>query len=257
MVYSSYTVSNILVFVCTFLTGYALTASAMLVNDVVDLEVDKVNKPWKPLPSGKASPKVAAVLAIALFTVGVFCNLLVSTSALLVALIYGAVGVCYSYLRRHWWSSKLVAFSTTGPVCYGYAVAGFPRGVELFTALFAVAIFLVTLGREVLKSIQDYRGDLLKGYRTVATVYGLNTAYRVMLVLGLLGALTGLSTLLLQGLSLLYKVLITLASVIYTLSIVNVYVKRGDANLLEKHRKRTLHAMTIGVAAFWFSKIPL
>ncbi|MEM4913418.1 MAG: geranylgeranylglycerol-phosphate geranylgeranyltransferase [Desulfurococcaceae archaeon] len=256
MVYSNYSVTSTPLLLCAFTTGYFLTASAMLINDVVDLEVDRVNKPWKPLPSGKASPRTALALAVLLFIAGVLCNLAVSIWTLLVALTYGSIGVLYSYLRKHWWSSKLVAFSTTGPVIYGYTVAGFPTDTRVFTVIFALSIFLVTLGREVLKSIQDYRGDLVKGYKTIATVYGLNTAYRAMLLVGVLGALLALSTTALQVVSTPYKALISLAAVVYVSSIARAYINR-ETTQLEKQRKRTLHAMVIGTVAFWLSKLPL
>lgn len=256
LVYGCYSVDDPFLITCAFITGFTLTGAAMLVNDIVDLEVDRVNKPWKPLPSGKASPKVALRLAVILFTTGVICNLLASPQLVIVAAVYGVIGIGYSFLRRHWWSSILVAISTTGPIVYGYVAMNTPTSDKFFTSMFITTIFLVTLGREILKSIQDYKGDLEKGYKTIATVHGLNTAKKAMLAVGLGGVTIGLSTALIPGVSTAYKAVITLAATIYTHSIVKSYHKTKPEDL-EKYRKKTLQAMTMGTLAFWLSKIPI
>lgn len=255
LAYGGYTVSNPLLVTCAFITGFTLTGAAMLVNDVVDIDVDRINKPWKPLPSGMASPKVAIQIALALLTTGIACNLLVSPRLVLVATVYGALGVGYSFSRKYWWSSAIVAASTTGPVVYGYVAANTPTGNELFTSTFVTAVFLVTLGREFLKSIQDYRGDLEKGYRTIATVHGLNTARKAMLATGLGGAAIGYLTTLIPGVSTAYRAIMALAATFYTYSILKSY-QRTKPEDLEKYRKRTLQAMTMGTLAFWLSKLP-
>lgn len=255
LVYSGYELKLVLL-ACAFVTGFSLTAAVMLVNDVVDSAVDLVNKPWKPIPSGRASPRVALVLAAVFFALGVLCNLAASLLLLLVAAVYGAVGVLYNYMRKKWWSSNLVALSTTGPVVYGYAACGFPESSALFTALFAITMYTVTLGREVLKSIQDYRGDLEAGYSTVATKYGLSKAYTAMLAIGLAGSALGLLTATLGSVSTAYRILILLAAAVYAYSIVVAY-KLRDTRVLEASRKRTLLAMAIGVAAFWTSALKI
>ncbi|MGC8983006.1 MAG: UbiA family prenyltransferase [Desulfurococcaceae archaeon] len=253
LAYTGYSPRSLLLPTCAFATGFLLTASSMLVNDVVDVEVDRVNKPWKPLPSGKASPRAALALAAAFFLAGVLSGLPAGWPAVLVALAYGLLGVSYSYARKHWLSSTMVAASTTGPVVYGYVVAGLPAGLEAFTIVFAATMFLVTLGREYLKSVQDYEGDLKQGYKTIATVFGVEAAYKAMLAVGAGGAALGLSTLLLPGLSHAYKALIVLAAAAYLLSITRAYKER-TSRALEKSRRATLAAMAIGMAAFWLSR---
>lgn len=45
-----------------FMWGFFLSGSAMILNDFFDIEVDKVNAPNRPLPSGLISPSTAIVL---------------------------------------------------------------------------------------------------------------------------------------------------------------------------------------------------
>ncbi|MCW3981515.1 MAG: UbiA family prenyltransferase, partial [Candidatus Bathyarchaeota archaeon] len=53
-----------------FLTGFFLTASAMAINDFYDREIDAINEPRRPIPSGAVSPNEALVLALALAFAG-------------------------------------------------------------------------------------------------------------------------------------------------------------------------------------------
>ena len=42
-----------------FVTGFAICAFSMVANDYYDIEVDRVNQPTRPLPSGAVSMREA------------------------------------------------------------------------------------------------------------------------------------------------------------------------------------------------------
>lgn len=244
------------VLIVAFTTGFALTACSMIINDVVDIEVDRVNKPWKPLPRGAAKPRTAKILALVLGVLGVLVNLAAQNQLLLAtALVYCAIGVLYSYLRRHWWSHTLVAASTTGPVVYGYIAANHPPSKLELAVLFTLVVYAATMGREILKSVQDYRGDSERGYATIATKYGVNTALKAMITTGLATSLLALATIVILEASTAYKALIIITVVLYSHSLLRAYTKPTPREL-ERARRRTLVAMTTGLLALWLSSLP-
>ena len=49
-----------------FLTGFLLTAASMVMNDYFDRDIDAVNEPSRPIPSGTIRPKHALVFASAM-----------------------------------------------------------------------------------------------------------------------------------------------------------------------------------------------
>lgn len=51
-------------------SGVASYAAGMILNDVFDLEVDRAERPGRPLPSGRASRRLAAVLGAILLVAG-------------------------------------------------------------------------------------------------------------------------------------------------------------------------------------------
>jgi geranylgeranylglycerol-phosphate geranylgeranyltransferase len=255
LAYTGYSASAASLLVA-FVTGFALTGAAMAVNDVADLEVDRVNKPWKPLPRGAVHPSRALQLGVALLVVGVIANTALGAARTLVAALYALIGVSYSYLRRHAWSHLLVAASTTGPVLYGYVSAGAPLSDLPFTVAFSATVLAATLGREFLKSIQDLEGDRRRGYRTLATVYGVGAASRAMLAC-CAGSAAGAAVTALMSTSALYKALIALAATLYAVSVYRAYKHVESREVLERERRNTLKAMFIGMTAFWLSKAPL
>ena len=253
LVYSEYRVDAALLAIA-FTTGFTVTGASMIVNDIVDLQVDRVNKPWKPLPRGEADVGKSWLLASILVATALLANTFLGLKPLAVTVFYTAIGLSYSFLRGESWSHLLVAASTTGPIIYGYVAAGNPRGDIYFTLTFTAVIFTVNLGREFMKAIQDYRGDLEHGYKTIATTLGVEKASQVMLATGLTGSIMGALTIIMEN-SIIYKALITTAALIYAYNIYQAYLNRDNKETLDKPRKNTLIAMYTGIIAFWLSKI--
>ncbi len=234
-----------------FVTGFTITAASMLINDVVDMDVDRVNKPWKPLPSGRASPRIATVLSLLLAALGVLVNLFINVYAAATALVYALMGLGYSFLRRHWWSQLVVAASTTGPIVYGYTASPRHPGDILVVAGLSTTIFIVTLGREVLKAVQDIQGDSRQGYRTIPIVYGLEAARRLILLAGVTGPLAGVATGFIGGSGTTYKALISVAGILYFYTMTKAYRSISNRRVLEEARRETLGEMMLGLVAFW------
>ena len=67
-----------------FIGGWALSASAMIFNDYFDIEVDKINEPDRPIPSGKITPKQALTFAIICVVIGLLAGIGLDTYEYLV-----------------------------------------------------------------------------------------------------------------------------------------------------------------------------
>src|SRR6056297_4200837 len=53
-----------------FAWGFFLSGSAMILNDYFDIEVDKINSPNRPLPSGLISSNTALIFTIIISLLG-------------------------------------------------------------------------------------------------------------------------------------------------------------------------------------------
>ncbi|MEZ0393600.1 MAG: UbiA family prenyltransferase [Desulfurococcaceae archaeon] len=229
-------------------TGYAATASTMLVNDYVDVEVDRVNKPWKPLPSGRASPEIALAVAASLATASATANALAAGPAPFVAVVvYLALGWAYCFLRRMWWNHVLVALSTTGPAVYGYVLAGLPIPWLPFVATYSATIFTTTLGREAVKALQDVEGDARLGYSSIPIRWGRSAALGLIAAAGVIGPVLGIASWFTAPAGPGYLLAMLIAGAIYSCAAFSAV--RSGGRSLEAARRAMLGAMGIGIMA--------
>lgn len=146
-----------------------LAAAGNMQNDVLDLQADRINRPDRPLPSGRIALRSAALAAAALylaamalaFALGVPEGLLAAGMALLLCL--------YNLKLKALplWGNLVVALLCALAI-YLPELPGFPAHTG-FPVLFA---FLATLAREVSKDAEDVPGDIAAGFSTLPIRFG-------------------------------------------------------------------------------------
>ena len=146
----------------------------MVINDIFDVEIDRINKPHRPLPSGAVSMRLAAVFYLLLTSVGLLLNLFLHSSAQAIAAGAAVLIFFYSYKLK---STPLFGNVTVGLltgmafIYGGAAVGNIDRAV--IPALFA---FLINVGRELIKDMEDVEGDSLHHAATFPVVFGIKPA---------------------------------------------------------------------------------
>lgn len=83
------------------LSTMGLYGGGVVVNDVLDAELDKVERPERPIPSGIISKTEAAWLGILLLSAGIGCAFLVSTFSGILALVIAAAALLYDKCAKH------------------------------------------------------------------------------------------------------------------------------------------------------------
>lgn len=155
-----------------FTTGFMLTAASMAINDYYDREIDAVNEPHRPIPSGAVKPQEALAFAFALTAIGFTAALLTSTLCLITAIIAWTVFVAYTTAgkRSGLPGNFLVSICVAIPLVYGSIAA--TGTVQLNVSLFAMIAFLSNTGREITKGIVDVKGDQSRHVKTLAVRFG-------------------------------------------------------------------------------------
>jgi geranylgeranylglycerol-phosphate geranylgeranyltransferase len=155
-----------------FITGFALTAASMAINDYYDRTIDVVNEPSRPIPSGAVRSREALVLALILTVVGFLAAYLTSALCLLPAAIAWIIFVAYTTFgkRSGLPGNLLVSACVATPFVYGSIAI--VRVVQLNVLIFASIAFLSNTGREITKGIVDVKGDATAKVRTMAVRYG-------------------------------------------------------------------------------------
>jgi geranylgeranylglycerol-phosphate geranylgeranyltransferase len=172
-----------------FVTSFTLTGASMAINDYYDREIDAINEPNRPIPSGSVSPKealsFAAVLSLVGFAAALITTLMTDMSCLIVAVITWMIFVTYTTKGKRTGlpGNLLVSTCVVIPFIYGgFVVENLKLSVILFTAM----AFLSNTGREVAKGIVDVEGDRSQNVRTIALLFGKRTAAVLSSILSVL-----------------------------------------------------------------------
>lgn len=232
-----------------FSTGFLLTGATMAINDYYDREIDAINEPARPIPSGVLTTNETLMFAFALSAMGFAAALFTGWKCLVVASAAWGIFLLYTTKgkRMGFAGNLLVSVCVAVPFVYGGFVVD--KGFTLTIVAFAGMVFLSNTGREITKGIVDVQGDEENNIRTVAVVYGRRRAAITAAFFYLLAvSLTPLPWLL-NAVSLWFLpfVALTDAGLIHTsISLVKDY-SRANAR---RTKKRNLLWFSIGLLAF-------
>lgn len=169
--------------VLAFLTGFFMTGGAMAVNDYYDREIDAINEPGRPIPSGAVSPGEALVISGVFSVLGLGSAWLTSVNNLAIGVFAWVAMMAYSTFgkRMGFPGNLMVSACVSLPFVYGGIMAG--GGAMGSSVLFALIAFMANTGREVTKGIVDVEGDRASGIKTVAVSRGPGVAVWVSVAL--------------------------------------------------------------------------
>jgi len=155
-----------------FVTGFTLTAASMAINDYYDKEIDAVNEPNRPIPSGAIKPKEALLFAFVLTAIGFATAYLTNNFCFVIAIIAWMIFATYATVGKKSGLSGnfLVSICVAIPFIYGSFVA--VGGLEPNVLIFASIVFLSNTGREITKGIVDVEGDKKYNVKTLAVRFG-------------------------------------------------------------------------------------
>jgi 4-hydroxybenzoate polyprenyltransferase len=162
----------------------ALNGGSNVLNQVCDLDIDRINKPSRVLPSGRLSVSAATALAVVLYVVALAAAATINAPVFAMFALGALASIIYSAppfrtKRFGWWANLTIAL---------------PRGVLLKVAGWSVTksilapeawliggIFgLFLLGATTSKDFADVPGDRAGGCLTLPVLYGRERATRLI-----------------------------------------------------------------------------
>jgi len=160
--------------------AFLLLSAGNVLNDFCDVETDRINKPLRPIPSGQVKRRSALIFSFVLFIIGTGLGLFISWVAFVVALIVSILLVLYTIeLRQLPMLGNIIIGLLTGLTFISGGIAVGTIGGAFIPAVFA---FLFTAGREIIKDIQDVRGDQTTGMLSLPIKWGRRKAVYVSLI---------------------------------------------------------------------------
>lgn len=158
-----------------------VSAAANAWNDYQDIEIDRINQPQRPLPSGMVSLRTAKIFSFVLAALSLVIAAFISLPALAIAGACNIILYLYSIRLK---STVLLGNITVALVSATSPIFGGVAAGNVYPSLWLGAIiFAGILGREVLKTLADYEGDLAQHCQTISTVWGRRPARIVFFAL--------------------------------------------------------------------------
>lgn len=188
-------------FVLLCISTIFIAAGGNIINDIQDIEIDKVNKPNKVLIGKKISETNAVKWYISFTAIGVlsgfylanltgipgFASLFVLISALLYLYTSYFKGIL---LVGNLIISLLVSMSVLLVGIFELVPFLSPDNFETYTSIFKIILayaffaFLLNFSREIVKDIQDINGDKKGGLNTLPIAIGRRRAMSIVFWLG-------------------------------------------------------------------------
>ena len=162
-----------------FAAAFTLTGASMAINDYYDREIDSVNEPGRPIPSGVIKPSEALLAALTLTIAGLASAALTNLLCLLIASLSWIISVTYSTVGKRTGLPGNMLVSTCISLPFIYGGVALKNSIEPNTIFFAALAFLANTGREITKGIVDVEGDKIRGIRTIAISYGAKRAAQI------------------------------------------------------------------------------
>ncbi len=140
------------------ISAFLISGGGNCLNDFFDVEIDRINKPHRPLPKGEISKGSALWFSVFLFFLGFLASVFIRPLSVVIAATAITLLAFYGHTlkRKLFWGNFTVSFVSALAFVYGGITTRDFR-LSLIPALFAL---LFHMGREIIKDIQDLEGDL-------------------------------------------------------------------------------------------------
>ena len=157
------------------LSAFAAAGAANALNDRFDVEADRIHRPARPIPSGRAPVRTAASVSLAAGAASIALATLVGPRAVGLAAAWFVLTTLYSRrLKGVPFVGNVVAASVAATP---FLMGGFSQSRYLLSLVPCVLAFFIHLARELVKDVEDVEGDAAAGVRTLAVRKGPAASY--------------------------------------------------------------------------------
>ncbi len=147
-------------------------AAGNIINDIKDIDTDKINKPLRGFVSGRIGRKTAVTLYSIFIILSSGTAILISAVSFYMIFAVNILLYLYSDKLQFIPELKNITVALLGSTVFVFpGVISGNIGVIIFPSLFA---FLITLIRELIKDVEDIPGDTQVNRLTLPIKYGIH-----------------------------------------------------------------------------------
>lgn len=247
-------IAPFVVLVPAIFAAMLISAAGNALNDYYDIEIDNINRPHRPLPSGKIAPIEVWAYAIVLFASGVVLSLFLPILSIIIAAVNSILLAFYaSHIKKSgFFGNLLISYLVASVFAFGSAAVGNLK----IGAFLAIAAFFTNAGREVLKNLEDIRGDKMFGAKTIPILEGGKKSLFIIAAFLVVSILVSPIPYFLGILSLYYLIVAFFADGIF-ISVILFLYKSKTLKTVSRCQQLIKVGAIIGLIAFLVGTIPL
>ena len=234
-----------------FLAGivvFVATGAGNAINDYFDHKIDAINRPERPIPSGRISLKIAGIYSLLLFVVAIIIGFVIGILPGIIVFLSSLLMVYYAYsLKTKCLIGNLsISFLTGLSFVLGGVVVN-EITISIYLGFFA---FLMTMAREIVKDMEDMEGDKMEGASTLPIVYGKSVSSKIAAFFMILASLASPVLYFLGIFNILYLLVLAVAIVVFLRSSVLI-LNDQSTQTTKKVSKQIKIGMAVTFLAFF------
>lgn len=152
-------------------------------NNITDIEIDRINKPTRPLVTGSITKNQAILFMVFSFAISLISAFLIGMLAFYLALSYLALAILYSVkpfrLRRVLLASNFIGAYLYGAFPYFITFAAISGN---FSIIFPAFFFALIFSMAPLKDIEDMNWERITGIKSIPILLGKNNTIKVVIL---------------------------------------------------------------------------
>ncbi len=226
---------------------FIFTGAGNAINDYVDHKIDAINKPERPIPSGRISLNSAGIYATSLFVIATIMALLIGIVPGIIVILSAVLMFLYAYrLKKSCLIGNLSIAFLTG-LCFVFA--GVVLGTIFVSILLGFYAFLMTMAREIVKDMEDIEGDSTEGASTFPIRFGMNASAILAAFFMIVASLTSPALYIIGIFNVIYLIVLIVAIVLFLTCAISILRDQSQKNT-QKVSKRIKIGMGIVFLAF-------
>jgi 4-hydroxybenzoate polyprenyltransferase/geranylgeranylglycerol-phosphate geranylgeranyltransferase len=161
--------------------------AGLYLADYYDKDLDAIQKPHRPIPSGKISPNEALIVGAAYALIGLGLTFLLPPINIVLVFIAGGLVLCYAKFTKA--KGLLGNFNRGAMTVITYLFGVFsidtPSSIPIALWMLLLVFFFHDTNSNIIGAIRDVHGDKTGGYATTPVKYGIRLTLIISVTLSI------------------------------------------------------------------------
>jgi len=207
---------------------FLFTGAGNVINDYVDHKIDAINKPERPIPSGRISLKTAAIYSIVLFIISIIMAFIIGPIPGIIVILSAILMFLYAYyLKKSLLIGNLSIAFLTG-LCFVFA--GVVLDAVTISIILGIFAFLMTMAREIVKDMEDIEGDSAENAKTFPIIFGMRASSTLAAFFMVLASITSPALYFMGIFNIIYLIIIIFAIILFLTCAVSILKDQSIEN---------------------------